>query len=104
MLHSRTLSGTIEVDGRDYAWRLEREPQWCTIDGWQGMQVAMSGADSDGREALLQFPVARKAAQRARGYRHRPQIHRGDLEGAIRIAVAAGWQPDSRGKPFQIDL
>jgi hypothetical protein len=103
MLHVRTLSGTVEVDGRAYAWRLEREPQWCTVDGWRGMLVAVV-AEAGGREALLQFPRARRPGQRARGYRHRPQIHRSDLESAIRTARAAGWDPDSRGKPFQIEL
>lgn len=104
MLHSRTLGGTVEVDGRGYAWRLEREPQWCTVDGWRGMVVAVRGADAQGREALLQFPRAQRPAQRARGGRHRPQVQKGDLESAIRAALAAGWEPESRGKSFHFEL
>jgi len=33
MLHVRNLSGTVEVDGLQYDWAIQREPQWCTADG-----------------------------------------------------------------------
>ena len=104
MLHKRDLNGTILVSDNEFAWELRREPQWCTVDGWQGMLVAVSLAGGTGKEALLQFPPAKKAAQRARAYRHRPQVHRADLENGINAALSAGWEPEGRGKPFQIDL
>ena len=104
MLHKRDLKGTLEVEGREFTWELRREPQWCTVDGWQGMLVAVSLTDATGREALLQFPPAKRPAQRARAYRHRPQVHRDDLEKGISSALAAGWEPAARGKAFQIAL
>lgn len=104
MLHTRTLNGTVEVDGEEYLWDLRREPQWCTADGWQGMLVAVRRSGATGREALLQFPRPARPALRARAYRHRPQVHRADLEPAIRAALAQGWDPDARGRPFHLEV
>jgi hypothetical protein len=104
MLHKRDLSGTVVVDGREFEWELRREPQWCTADGWQGMLVGVSLIGAVGKEALLQFPPAKKAAQGARAYRHRPQVQRADLENGIMSALAAGWEPEERGKPFHVEL
>lgn len=103
MLHKRDLSGTIVVDGREFEWELKREPQWCTADGWQGMLIGVCRT-GEAREALIQFPMPQGTAQRARGYRHRPQVQRGDLEEAIKKALSLGWEPGSKGKPFHVDL
>lgn len=104
MLPTRALTGSFVLDGKDYDWELRREPQWCTVDGWQGMQIAVRASDEGGREALLQFPMPKKAAQRARGHRHRPQIQQADLEAAVRLALSSGWNPQVRGKPFHVDV
>ena len=104
MLHKRDLTGTVVVDGREFAWELRREPQWCTTDGFQGMLLAVTQSGGGGKEALLQFPPAKKPAQRARVYRHRPQVQRSEIENGIRLALAAGWEPDCRGKPFHVLL
>lgn len=104
MLHKRSLGGSIEVDGRDFQWELRREPQWCTVDGFQGMLVGVGLADADGREALIQFPAPAGSAQLRRGYRHRPQVHRRELEQAIKAALSMGWEPDARGKPLHVEV
>lgn len=103
MLHRRSLGGTIAVDGLSYLWELRREPQWCTVDGFQGMQVAVRREGAKGREALLLFPPPARRALRARVYRHRPQVQGAALERAIRAALASGWDPEARGKPFHVD-
>ncbi|HET9640004.1 MAG TPA: hypothetical protein VFP12_12440 [Allosphingosinicella sp.] len=103
MLHTRNLSGMIEVDGHFYRWDLRREPQWCTADGFQGMLIGLCRPDSGGREALVLFPPPDRPALRARGYRHRPQIGRAELDRAVRTALAQGWDPAARGKPLHID-
>lgn len=103
MLHTRALNGTIEIDADDYLWDLRREPQWCTADGFQGMLIAVRRSGAEGREALVQFPRPARPTLRARAYRHRPQLHRADLERAIRTALAQGWDPDARGKPFHVE-
>lgn len=103
MLHTRTLNGTIEVDGYEYRWDLRREPQWCTADGFQGLLIGLSRSDAGGREALVSFPPPEHPELRARGYRHRPQISRADLGRAIRAALAQGWDPTARGKPVHVE-
>ncbi|GAA0564101.1 hypothetical protein GCM10008942_10670 [Rhizomicrobium electricum] len=104
MLHTRTLAGSFVLDGENYEWELRREPQWCTADGWQGMQIAVRAVDAGGCEALLQFPMPKKLKARARGYRHRPQIQQAELDAAVRTALSSGWNPHARGKPFQVDV
>ncbi len=104
MLHKRNLEGTIVVEGREFEWELRREPQWCTADGWQGLLIGVREANEVGREALLQFPLPQGVTQLARGPRHRPQVHRSELEAAIGAALAAGWNPEARGKPFHFQV
>jgi hypothetical protein len=104
MLHTRDLNGTIDVDGRVYRWELRREPQWCTTDGWQGMLVAAALEGDIGRETLIQFPAPKWAKRRSMPHRQRPQVQRSQVAEAIRAALAAGWEPDTRGKPFHVEL
>jgi hypothetical protein len=97
MLHKRDLGGTIVVDGPEFDWELTREPQLCTADGWQGLLIGVCCAKG-GREALLQFPMPKGTAQRTRGYRHRPQVQRAELEEGIRKALSAGWEGSLRAR------
>ena len=103
MLHKRDLGGTVIIDGQEFDWELRREPQWCTADGWQGMLIGVCRTNG-GRKALLQFPMPEGTVQRARGYRHRPQVQRAEPEAAIKKALASGWAPDSKGKSFLVDV
>ncbi|GAA4751992.1 hypothetical protein GCM10023264_18500 [Sphingomonas daechungensis] len=50
------------------------------------------------------FPAPRVLLSEARGPRHRPQVHRQELEQAIKGALAAGWEPSARGKAFHFDV
>ena len=95
MLHTRFLSGVIEVDGLNYEWTLQREPQWCTADGWRGMVVSVSQAGEQ-REALLEFPMPKYGNRSP--YRRRPPINNAIAANGVRAALAAGWMPASRGK------
>ncbi len=96
----RTESGRISVDGEDFAWRLHREPQWCTADGWRGMVLAVRHVDGQ-REALVEWPMP-KAASHSVPYRQRPKIDAPLLNRAVTAAIQAGWQPLSRGKPVSV--
>jgi hypothetical protein len=103
MLHTRTQNGQVDVDGQEYVWELRREPQWCTTDGWQGIAISVRQADAQ-REAILQFPMPRRATNGS-PHRQRPQINDLILCNGISAAIAAGWEPLSRGKPeiFEVD-
>ncbi|TPG39761.1 hypothetical protein EAH79_13770 [Sphingomonas koreensis] len=98
MLHKRDLAGDIEVDGQNYEWELQREPQWCTADGWRGMTVAIRLAGAQ-REAILEFPMLTRTTNGS-PQRQRPKVNDAVVINGVRAALAAGWEPTSRGKPI----
>jgi hypothetical protein len=91
----------IKVDGEPYVWRLQRQPQRSsdTAD-WRGMAIAVRHQEGQ-REAVLEFPP---------GPQHRfgaPQLQASQIAqslvaNAIASAIAAGWEPMSRGKTVSI--
>jgi hypothetical protein len=97
MLHTRDLAGTIEVDGQTYEWTLQREPQWCTADGWRGMTVVVRLAGAQ-RDAIFEFPMPKRTTNGS-PQRQRPAINDSIAANGVRAALAAGWEPTSRGKP-----
>ena len=94
----------IEVAGEPYVWRLQRQPQWSSdIAGWRGMAIAVRHGEGQ-REAVLEFPPGPQPRYGA------PQLHAGQIQAdlvakAITSALAAGWEPLSRGKvvTFEVD-
>jgi hypothetical protein len=96
MLHTRDQTGTVEVDRLHYVWFVQREPQWCTADGWRGLMVSLRQVDGQ-LEALLEFPMPKSG--NGSQYRRRPQINNAIAANCVRAALAAGWEPLSRGKP-----
>lgn len=104
MLHTRDLKGTAEVDGLRYEWAVQREPQWCTVDGWKGMTIALRQCDAQ-REAVLEFPMPSAKRSKLQPQLRRPQVNQRIIENGIRAALTAGWEPASRGKPvvFEVD-
>jgi hypothetical protein len=95
VLHTRNQTGTVEVDGKSFECSLEREPQWCTADGWRGMMVSVRQVDAQ-REALLEFPMPKSG--NGSQYRRRPKINDAIVAKGVSAALAAGWEPVSRGK------
>ena len=91
----------IVVGGDPYVWRLQRQPQWSSdIAGWQGM--ALSVRHKEGlREAVLEFPPGpqpRYGAPQLKASQIAPKL----VAKAIASAIAAGWEPLSRGKTVTI--
>jgi len=97
-----SLAGIVDVDGFKYEWELRREPQWSDIDGWKGMTVALLQKDTQ-RGALLEFPPPKRLLKGLQ--RGRLQINDAIISRGVRAALAAGWEPASRGKPmvFMVD-
>ncbi|MGN7931633.1 hypothetical protein [Sphingopyxis sp. 22461] len=102
MLHKRDLSGAVEVDGQTYEWALQREPQWCTADGWRGMTVSLQRIGAS-RAAILEFPMPKRVTGSPQ--RQRPQMNDAIAANGVRAALLAGWDPASRGKVdvFMVD-
>lgn len=101
MVNTRSIAGAVVIDGVRYEWELQREPQF-TADGWKGMTVTLREEDSQ-REALLEFPPPKRLMQGLP--KGRTQINDAVAARGIRAALAAGWDPTSRGKPmvFMVD-
>ena len=103
MLHTRDLTGTVEVDGVQYEWTVQREPQWCTADGWRGMTIMLRLRDAQ-REAILEFPMPSARRSKLQPQLRRPQVNRGIVENGVRAALAAGLDPQSRGRPVVFEV
>ncbi|MEG3181497.1 hypothetical protein [Sphingomonas sp. LT1P40] len=97
MLHTRSLSGTVAIDGLYYDWELRSEPQPCGDGDWKGMTVSLRQQDMQ-REALLEFPTPKRLLKGLP--RGRIQINDAIAARGVRAALAAGWEPETRGKPM----
>ena len=102
MSNSRNNGGTVDIDGVTYDWHLQREPQWSDAEGWKGMTVSLLEKNTQ-REALLEFPAPKRLLKGLP--RGRLQIDDATVSRGVRAALAAGWEPMSRGKPmvFTVD-
>ena len=91
----------IEVGGEPYVWRLQRLPQWSSdTAGWRGMAIAVRHGEGQ-REAVLEFPPGpqpRFGAPQLKASQIAPAL----VAKAITSAIAAGWDPLSRGKTVTI--
>lgn len=97
----RNLEVEIEVDGEPYVWRVQRQPQWSSdVAGWAGMAIAVRHQDGQ-REAVLEFPPA-PPPRRGTPLIQPAQIPPHIVAKAITSAIAAGWEPLSRGKTVAI--
>jgi hypothetical protein len=91
----------IEVDGEAYVWRLQRRPQWSShAADWRGMAIAVRHKEGQ-REAVLEFPPGPEPRFGAPQLQP-SQIAPGLVAKAITSAIAAGWEPLSRGKAVAI--
>jgi len=91
----------IEVGGEPYAWRLQRRPQWSSDAAeWRGMAICVRHREGQ-REAVLEFPPGKQP--RFGAPQLKPSQIAPDLVArAIASAIAAGWEPLSRGKTVTI--
>ena len=91
----------IEVDGEPYVWRLHRQPQWSSDSaGWRGMAIAVRHLEGQ-REAVVEFPPGKQPRYGAPLLKS-SQIPPALVSKAIASAVAAGWEPLSRGKTIAV--
>jgi hypothetical protein len=91
----------IEVGGEPYVWRLQRKPRWSSDPAERhGMGIAVRHREGQ-REAVLEFPPPEHF--KFGGPQLRPtQISPDLVAKAIASALAAGWEPLSRGKTVTI--
>lgn len=93
----------IAVGGEPYVWRLQRQPQWSSdTNAWRGMAIAVRHLEGQ-REAVLEFPAGRQpryGAPLLKASHIAPEL----VARAIASAVAAGWEPLSRGKTVTVEV
>lgn len=90
----------IEVAGELYVWSLHRQPGWSSGTERHGMAIAVRHAEGK-REAVLEFPPGPQPRYGAPLLKP-AQISKPLIARAITSAVAAGWDPHSRGKTVAI--
>jgi uncharacterized protein YdhG (YjbR/CyaY superfamily) len=101
----RSFESEVTIDGVKLAWRLHREQQWCTADGWKGISIQVRAKDGAHRELILEYPVVSTLKDGwSRVDLIQPQIRAAKVEDHIREAMAAGWDPNSRGKAFAFQV
>ena len=97
----RTMESEAVIDGFRMRWRLVREQCWCTDHGWRGIAIRVEVQDGRRRELQLEYPLA---GVEKTGYTRtdapRPKVRPIKVEAHIREAIAEGWDPESRGKPY----
>jgi hypothetical protein len=97
----RSLDGSIAVDGYSLFWRLLSEPQHTSQEGYKGLCVSVRTEDGKHRELILEFPFPQKTTGNGLPQiPQRPRFSVKTVEAAVRNAILAGWEPESRGKTF----
>ena len=97
----RSIEAAVIIDGITLKWRLHREQQWYGTEGWKGISIHVKAGEGTFRELFLEYPAAK--TQKPGWIRIEPlqqHIQPKRIEGHIRLAIEAGWNPSSRGKPF----
>jgi hypothetical protein len=106
----RSLTGLLTVDGVILGWHVKSEPAWGTSDGDIGLRLSVMKHDETltrhgerkaWRELILQFPFERKQRHPSR-FPEKPKITPEMLTAGVRLAIAAGWGPNGRGRPFEL--
>jgi hypothetical protein len=98
----RFREGLIGVDGKRFFWQLVSEPQWVSEHGYRGLCISVKTEDEHHRELILEYPFPKKTCGVGiPQIPQRPKFSVKTVEADIRRAMAAGWDPVSRGKTFR---
>ena len=102
---TRILEHAVTIDGFTLLWKLHREQQFTTDDGWRGVAIHVRVAEGVRRELHLEYPAVKTQKIAAtRTDRVVLSIRPVKVEEHIRLAMQAGWDPASRGKPYVFEL
>jgi hypothetical protein len=90
----------FEVGGHKLAWQVRHWPMWTGDDGLKGMSIEVVPVEIEGRRLFLEFPPPSVHTHRMEPGRSRPRVSSKEVATFVEGALAAGWSPASRGKPF----
>lgn len=89
------------MEGAKFVWELLSEPQYSNSgDGRIGMRIGVRLADASTRELIIEYPYPLDRRGLPKPVPQRPQVSQPMVEKSIGEALASGWDPHSRGKPF----
>ena len=103
----RQLGAKTEIDGFRLIWRLHREQHTSQgLDDWHGLAILVENETPRRRELYLEYPLAPTQGKNGvvRADSIRVPVHEKKVEAHIRQAIDAGWDPESRGKPFVFEV
>ena len=107
----RNIGGVLTVEGVALRWSVKSEAAWKTTDGNIGLRLSVvrhdetltrHGTPKAWRELILQFPFEKQ--RHASRFPEKRAITPEQLAAGIRLAMEAGWEPHSRGRPFELIL
>jgi hypothetical protein len=108
----RDIGGIITVDGEALRWEVKSEPMRRTTDGDIGLRLSIVKHDETltrhgtlkaWRELVLQYPFEKKQSHASR-FPDKTKVTTEDLVAGVRLAMEAGWEAHSRGRPFELVL
>jgi hypothetical protein len=102
----RSIRTEVKIDGFPMVWELHREQNWSADQNPTGMAIHVWVTGPVRRELYLEYPAVRKPGTELGGpvLTVRLPISAGKVVEHIREAMAAGWDPESRGKPFVYEV
>ena len=88
---------TLTVDGIEYSWERRHSSFFESGVGLRGLSVTVCLLPTQTRELIVDFPYSAFGMETA----PKNSVLVRHLAAAIRAALSAGWESESRGKPFR---
>jgi len=105
MKHNEKKS-RIRCNDVEYVWAVRGWPSWCwNNEDFNGLSLQIELIEDRTRPLVVDFPFERKVS-RSKPPKQQPPIPDAKIIHLIEQALALGWNPESRGKPFlmQVDF
>jgi len=100
MIKDSKQKGAVTVDGVEYFWEYRHNSRFDSAVGMCGPSVAVRLRLKRTRDLIVDFPIS---AFGTKGKPRNASLVR-YLTSVIQSALAAGWEPESRGKPFRFNV
>jgi hypothetical protein len=101
----RHIERTVTIQGFPLVWRLHREQHYAYGEGWTGPAIHVQVAQGVKRDLFLEYPAVQNQQTGRLGVDHiEVNIRPAKVEAHIEQAIEAGWNPESRGKPFVFEV
>jgi hypothetical protein len=96
-------AGTLQVEGIDYRWSVYHQPCWDTVRGALGLALLFAPMERSRRVLIVEFTVRSGFVHRCMLSHERIRVPDCRLIECVQNAISAGYDPDSRGKPFRFE-